>query len=158
MTFKNTANVTLTAGVYFVNGSLTIQGGSVSGSGVTFVVYGNGQIQIQNHNPAPVVALTAPASGGAPYQGLLFYQPSTDNQGAHFQGCSTGPPSSCTLTGAIYVPAATLTFSGNSTSTCTVLIASQITFSGSSTLNASQCGADGVTTPSNLTGAVALAE
>jgi uncharacterized membrane protein len=39
-----------------------------------------------------------------------------------------------------------------------LLQASQITFSGSSTLNASQCGADGVTTPSNLTGAVALAE
>jgi Flp pilus assembly protein TadG len=159
ITFKNPANVTLAAGVYFVNnGNLTIQGGTVRGSGVTFVVYGNGQIQIQNSTPAPVVALTAPTSGGVPYQGLLFYQPSADTHDAAFQGCSTGPPSSCTLTGAIYVPAAKLTFSGNSTSSCTVLIANTIVFSGSSTLNASQCGAGGVTTPSSLTGAVALAE
>jgi hypothetical protein len=159
MTFKNTANVTLTAGVYFVNGNLTMQGSAnVSGSGVTFVIYGNGRIAIQNGAPAPTVTLSAPTSGGAPYQGLLFYQVAADNHNASFAGCSPGPPSSCTLTGAIYLPTADLTYSGNSSSTCTVFIASQITFSGSSTLNASQCGADGVTTPSNLTGAVALAE
>jgi hypothetical protein len=158
MTFQGNANATLGAGTYFVAGSLTIHGGAkVSGGDVTFVVYNNGSIAIQAGNPAPTVTLTAPSSGGVPYQGLVIYQVAADTNPADFSGCS-GNPSSCTFTGAIYVPGAEVKFTGSSSSNCTVLTAQKVTFSGSSTLNASQCGADGVTTPSNLTGAVALAE
>lgn len=158
MTFQGNANATLGTGTYFVAGDLTIHGGAkVSGGDVTFVVYNNGKIAIQAGNPAPTVTLTAPSSGGVPYQGLVIYQVAADTKTADFSGCS-GNPSSCTFTGAIYVPGAGVTFTGSSSSNCTVLTAQSVTFSGSSTLNASQCGADGVTTPSNLTGAVALAE
>jgi Flp pilus assembly protein TadG len=138
MTFETRANVTLT-GVYFVAGSFTIQDtATVIGTDVTFVVY-NGSITIQG---GPTVKLSAPPSGGNPYQGLLFYMVATDANNTSVAGC-VDP---CTLTGAIYVPGSDLVFSGNSSSSsCTVLVASTITFSGSVTLNSSGCKALGVT-------------
>ena len=159
ITFNGTA--TVPAGRYFIhNGGLNIQTGStVTGSGVTFVLWGNAGITVHSSTN---VTFTAPATGGVPYQGLLFYQcgvsscpGGADTQHADFGGCTS---TTCDLTGAIYLPAADLAFTGHSSSTCTVLIAKTISVTGSSTLNASNCGADGITTPSSLTGAVALAE
>ena len=142
LTFPNSTNITLAAGVYFVAGSLTIQGNAtVSGGSVTFVVFNSGSIAVQAGTaPNPIVTLSAPTSGH--YQGLLFYMVATDTQQSDFSGCV----GSCTLTGAIYVPGSDLKFTGSSASnsTCTVIVAHTVTLSGATTLNTSQCKALGV--------------
>ena len=93
----------------------------------------NAALAVQGGTPPATLTLTAPNSGGVPYQGLLFYQcgvsscpGGADTQHADFGGCSPGPPSSCNFTGALYFPTASdLVFSGNSSSTCTVFVAQE---------------------------------
>jgi hypothetical protein len=148
-----TSNVVLAAGVYYINGgSFSVTGHVVvTGTGVTIVLFNSATVNIAGQAN---VTLSAPTSGA--WQGVLFWQ-----DAASSPCCTTDSVAgngSINLTGALYFPHGNVSFTGNSGSNCTVLIANTVTFAGNGFMSASACAADGVTTPSNPSGPVALVE
>jgi hypothetical protein len=100
---------------------------------------------------APTTTVTPPGgpTNGVP-SGLLFYQDPSVVDSQRNNGDSTiTANSNDTLTGAIYAPAKNVTFTGNSTSNCTVVIADTITFISNSSMTATQsaCASAGVRAP-----------
>jgi hypothetical protein len=167
MTFGNGDNVTLNPGVYLINGENNQNeafrvntGATVSGTGVTIIATGTsgskaGAINIQGGNVsliAPTSNQTPPA-GGSVKSGLIFYQDPTIVDSQSNKGNSTiTAGANVTLTGAIYTPAKNVTYTGNSSSSCTIVIADTMTFIGTSSMSASQtvCQAAGVSPPTVL--------
>jgi hypothetical protein len=167
MTFGNGNHVTFNPGVYLINGETSQNeafrvntGATVTGNGVTIIATGTnsskaGAIDIQGGTVtlvAPTTSLTPPGGGTVP-SGLIFYQDPSIVDAQSNKGNSTITASSNdTLTGAIYAPAKNVTFTGNSTSGCTVVIADTMTFIGNSTMSAtiSACTAAGVSAPTVL--------
>jgi hypothetical protein len=95
---------------------------------------------------------TAPATGIP--SGILFYQdPAHADTHANGNGkqadSSITANGTTTLAGALYTPATNVSFQGNSSSSCFIMIALTLTFSGDSTLsgNSSACSAAGVSGP-----------
>jgi Flp pilus assembly protein TadG len=147
------ATVHLTPGTYVMDGGgaagFKVAGSATvdcptctpGGAGVTIALTGTGS------NDAEVaitsganVTLNAPATGT--YAGLAFFQdPSAPSTGSNsFSGGATQ-----NITGAIYFPNQTVSFSGGATTggaQCTQLIANEITISGGTNLN-SNCTNDG---------------
>ena len=116
--------VILNPGTYIVNGNLTIQGGTITGTGVTFYV--TGQVKFQGTSSS--TNLTAPLTGE--YKGILFFQSRTDTQQFSFTGGSGG-----TIEGIMYVPDAQLLFSGGSVGTLEAdLIGGSLDITGGSAL------------------------
>jgi Putative Tad-like Flp pilus-assembly len=168
MTFNSGNNVTLSPGVYLINGETNQNdafrintGATVSGTGVTIIATGTnsskaGAFNIQGGTVtlvAPTTSLTPPGGGTVP-SGLLFYQDPSIVDAASVKANSTiTANSNDTLTGAIYTPAKNVTFTGNSTSNCTVVIADTMTFIGTSSMTATQsaCATAGVSAPTVLT-------
>jgi hypothetical protein len=98
---------------------------------------------------APTIA---PATGIP--SGILFYQdPAHADTHANGNGkqadSSITANGTTTLAGALYTPATNVSFQGNSSSSCFIMIALTLTFSGDSTLsgNSSACSAAGVSGP-----------
>jgi hypothetical protein len=175
MSFGNGNNVTFNPGVYLINGednqhnAFTVQtGATVSGTGVTIIATGtggnggnatnSGAINIQGGTvtlTAPTASVTPPGgpASGVP-SGLIFYQdPSVVDSQSNKGNSTITASSNDTLTGAIYAPAKNVTFTGNSTSNCTVVIADTMTFIGTSSMTATQsaCSTAGVGAPTVLT-------
>ena len=132
-------NLTLQPGVYIVNGgSMSVSGGAtVTGNGVTIIMTDSttptstGSVSISGGSN---VNLSAPTTGGT--AGLAFFQDrGASNGGSNsFSGGSTQ-----SITGALYFPNQSVTFSGNSGNTaapCTQLVGYTLTFSGTSAFNA----------------------
>lgn len=95
--------LTISAGTYIVNGNLTVTGNaSITGASVTLDLLGStsltGNISMN---------LTAPTSGA--FDGILFYQPSTNTNSISLTGNS-----GASLQGIVYAPAASVTLTGNS--------------------------------------------
>ena len=124
--------------------------GVLDGQGVTLIA--NGPISIKSAN-----SLNAPGPGsGQPYPGVLIYQPANwqtaptngssfpnNNCDSHFVGlCDTVTGNANqTLTGAIYMPAGWLTFTGDeSTSGCLEIVTFLLTLTGNSGMNTTNCG------------------
>jgi hypothetical protein len=156
-----TGGGSIPSGTYFIQGTgtkqsafLSISGtGTVTGTGVTFVLFKGADVNISGD-----VTLSAPTSG--PWQGILFWQDkdtTPDCGTGSFCDSFTGGSTS-SLTGALYFPGGNVDFSGNSGSTCTVLIANNVEFHGTPTMSASGCIAAGVTPPTNASGAIVLVE
>jgi Flp pilus assembly protein TadG len=109
------------------NGGLTVNGGTLTGSNVTF--YNSGPQGSINFTDG-TVNLAAPTSGTD--QGILFFQDAGDTADAAFSGIASGS----SLTGAYYFPNANLSFAlsfdlgGNAA--YTILVASKISFTGGS--------------------------
>ena len=107
----NGAHVTLSPGLYYITGTFHGQGGtSISGSGVTFYMAGTtAQIILDN---GVQLGLSAPNAAGSTYNGILFWQASTDSQPITLAGFTnvTGSPNPA-ISGAIYAPAAQLNIS-----------------------------------------------
>lgn len=124
--------VNFAPGVYIIeNGDLFLNSNAIiTGTDVTFYFRNGGRANI---NGSVQVNLAAPDTG--PYAGILFFG-SRSNPVAH----DISGNSSSTLTGAVYMPASQVTFTGNSTSAngCTQVIANTIVLTGSSGL-ASEC-------------------
>lgn len=134
MDFGAQSRVTLSPGVYVVNGgSVKINGGAqISGSGVTIVLTGSGSnYATMDINGGANVNLTAPNSGS--YAGVLFYQDRNAPTGGDnkFNGGS-----SMNLNGALYFPGQQVEFQGNTSNAggCTRIIADTVTFTGDATL------------------------
>ncbi|WP_292177027.1 pilus assembly protein TadG-related protein [Mesorhizobium sp.] len=122
-------NVTLSPGVYVVQGSFKINANAaITGSGVTIFMSGSSTVSM-NGNAS--VKLSAPTSG--PYSGVLFYGDRTGNSASStFNGTADS-----LLTGAIYFPKQQVSYLGNfsGNSGCTQVVANTIQWSGSTTIN-----------------------
>ncbi|MDX8483215.1 pilus assembly protein TadG-related protein [Mesorhizobium sp. VK24D] len=122
-------NVTLSPGVYVVEGSLKINAGAViQGDGVTIYMTGSNTVSM---NGNATVTLSAPTSGA--YSGVLFYG---DRTGTTAQSTFNGTATSL-LTGAIYFPKQQVNYLGNFSGKngCTQVVADTIQWSGNSTIN-----------------------
>jgi hypothetical protein len=128
------ATATFDSGVYVVNGGGISFGNSaaITGSGVTFyntAQYGQ-TIGAVTNTGATTVTLSAPSSGT--YQGMLFMQ---DRTPANATANSFANSASVSLTGTLYFPTCSLTYSGASTTaTYTAIIADTVSFTGSASL------------------------
>jgi hypothetical protein len=157
ITMGNDAIVSMSPGIYVVNGGQFNVGGNVSmaGTGVTVVLGNSGSTYatVVIGNGAHVV-MNAPTSGAT--SGLLFMQSvNAPTSGTNdFEGGSTE-----ILTGALYFPHQTAIYSNgtNNTSTCTQLIAWHLQFVGGSLFN-SNCGSAGTTAIGATPGPVNLVE
>jgi hypothetical protein len=114
ITIQGGGIATFSSGLYIINGGgVTFQGGSKeNGTGVTF--FNTGQY---GQSPAPVtfsgssvVTLTAPDSGT--YQGMLFVQ---DRNLSYTTANSISGASGSLLTGTLYFPSTSVTYTGSST-------------------------------------------
>lgn len=151
----SSAHLTLQPGTYIINGgSLSMSGGatlyaaaSCGGSdGVTIVLTGASSANIGSvqESGTSTIDITAPTTG--PTAGMAIYQdrsaPST--AGSSFSGSTTQ-----SITGAMYFPSASVSYSGSTgtsgtgASQCTQLIGYTLTFSGSTTFN-DNCSGTGV--------------
>ena len=129
---------TLAAGTYYVKGNLSFSGGShITGSNVTIFIEKSGTTAISG---SAVVSLSAPTSGT--YAGVLFFG---DRAGSTANNNNISGASSSNLTGVIYYPTESVTYSGGSSSpsACTEVIGDKITFSGSAYFG-SNCAGTGV--------------
>jgi Flp pilus assembly protein TadG len=121
--FQDTGSgaLNLGAGLYIVTGNLGLTGsGSLNGAGVTFYTEGSTSV-----TGSSSVDLTAPTSGT--YDGVLFFQATTDNNPIQITGSSN-----MELQGIIYAPDANLSFTGSGSSTIsTDLVVDSVTFTGS---------------------------
>jgi len=133
------SNVTFNPGTYKLKGGgLSISGGStVSGSGVMFyntsaTGYAYGAISLSG---GCTVTLSAPtvndATSGA-LAGILFFQ---DPAAGAAAGSSFSGGSSSQLTGTLYFPTTSVSYSGGSSAAYTIIVANTVSFSGGSTLN-----------------------
>lgn len=130
--------VTFEPGLYIIEGGNFTAGGGTApaliGDGVTFYFTNGGAARI---NGGAQLNLSAPDSG--PFSGILFFGGRSDPEDHIIQGNSTS-----VLTGAVYMPASEVTFTGNSTSGggCTQVIANTVVMTGNSDL-AVECEDDG---------------
>jgi Flp pilus assembly protein TadG len=121
--FQDTGSgaVSLGAGLYIVTGNLGLTGsGALDGTGITFYTEGSTSV-----TGSSSVDLTAPTSGT--YDGVLFYQSTSDNNPISITGSSN-----MTLEGIIYAADAALSFTGSgSTQIYTDLVVDSVNFTGS---------------------------
>ncbi|MGY3697441.1 Flp pilus assembly protein TadG [Bradyrhizobium sp. USDA 3240] len=147
---KGNTAVTLSAGVYFISGTLTLKGGSaITGSGVTLILLpgasfdtkGGGTVTITGPSTAPSTSSLPAAfqSSANLFQYMSIYYASST-------GVQFGGNSNINLTGNIYAPNAAVTFQGNPTisvgsggKSCGELIAKSVAFNGNATLDSSGC-------------------
>jgi hypothetical protein len=124
-------DIHLKPGLYYIEGSLTIQG-AVTGSGVTFFMK-DGDIRT---NGSAALSISAPATGE--YAGMLFWS-APDNTSAH----SFNGNGATDLDGVLYFPRGNLTFNGNhgTQATCLRIVADTVMMTGSSRMK-SDCTAE----------------
>jgi len=127
ISLHNGALATFSPGTYIVIGPLDLQFSASTGSGVMFYLTGNatypyGSVSVSN---GATVTLSAPSSGQ--YLGLLFFQDRADTVAATFNGGSA-----MQLTGSLYFPKATLSYTNGSSAVAyaTALVANKIIFGG----------------------------
>lgn len=143
--------VTFSSGLYVIDGGgITINSGTVSGSGVTFYLTGTNSGGKSKYGPVKIasnatVNLSSPcSSSGGDIAGMLFFQDRsitpTANNGSQINGSSTS-----TFSGAIYFPTTSLAYAGNTASNMfTLLISDTLSFLGNSTIgNNFSCLANG---------------
>ena len=122
-------SLTLNPGVYIIKNGINLGAQtSMTGSGVTIYIQSGGV----NMSGGATVGLTAPSSG--PWQGVLFFQDRADATASTLVG-GTGQ----TMNGALYFPAAHLTYTGGSstTATATTIIGDTLSMVGNSYISAS---------------------
>lgn len=121
---SGSGNLTLGAGLYIINGSISFSGsGTVSGTGVTF--YTNGSVHISG---SKVMRVSAPTFGV--YNGLLFFQSRSDSKAMNFSGSSGSE-----VQGIFYAPKAPMTYSGSSRGTFNIdLVVDSVAISGSANI------------------------
>ena len=161
---KGNTAVTLTPGVYFISGNLTMTGGSsITGTGVTLILLPGATITMKGGSTITITGPTsAPGASSLPpslqadaslFEGMALYDAS--NAAVQFGGTSN-----INITGNIYAPTAAVTFQGNPTislsngTSCGELIAASIAFNGNATFDDSGCPGAGVPVPSRTICAV----
>ena len=134
------ANVTFDPGTYVIDGGgLTINGGTVSGSGVTFYLTGVDKAASNPQDYAGVninggtVNLSAPCdNSGGGIEGMLFFQDRSITSGV---GSVINGNTASTFTGAIYFPTTSLSYAGTSgADQYTYLVANTLTITGTTSI------------------------
>ena len=150
-TLKGNSNpVVLTGGVYFISGTLSMNGQtSISGTalfillpGASFLLKGGASISITaNPTSGPNVLTNAMLPTALqPDIGLLANMAMYDRETAANASLSLGGNSSLTFNGNIYAPDVAMTFQGNPTvNACGELIAKSLAFNGNATFDNSNC-------------------
>ena len=149
LTINAGVTVNLNPGTYIIDGGVLkiTGGGGLIGSNVTLILTGgtNGQscCATTNVSGGTVVQLTAPTTGAL--SGLAIFQ---DRNAPSGTGSTMTGGDTQLISGALYFPNTTLTYTGNSTASatgkCTQLIADKVQFSGNAKVGL-QCGGVGVT-------------
>lgn len=125
-------STTLKPGIYILDGGdFTVSAGAaLKGDGVTLMFAGSAKSKLTGSG---AINLSAPTSG--PYAGLLFFG-SRRGTGVTHQVMGNSESS---LQGSLYMPASSIEFTGNSstTGTCTQIIADRVTFTGNSNIQSS---------------------
>lgn len=120
------SSISFAPGIYVISGGdLKISANAnVTGNGVTFYFSGNSSVSISANSGVDLKA----ANSGT-YSGILFFGDRNATSGSP----TFGGGSSSTLTGALYFPAQTVSYSGGSGQSggCTQIVARTISFSGS---------------------------
>lgn len=117
------SNYTFQSGIYVIDKGISAAGSTVlSGSNVTLIIR-TGSISMTGSSS---LSLSAPTSG--PYAGVTIFQLPTDSSAASLTGTSA------TLTGTLYFPAASLSYTGTSASFSNQIIAYQLHLSGTASL------------------------
>jgi hypothetical protein len=157
ISISNGVHVTFNPGTYILEGGgLTVAGGStVTGSGLMFYNtagsgYAYGGINLNNGCSVTFSAPTT-SSGGA-IAGILFFQDRTIVGGA---ASSFTGGASAVLNGTLYFPTTTLTYSGGSGTSYTILVSDEISFSGGATVNSNYSSLPG---GSPIKGSIGLSE
>ena len=167
MDFKS-GYFTLGGGVYYIEGEdnskgaafYVENGATVTGSNVTIVatssndktsdgggMYIDGAATLTAPTSAPG-GLTCPNTGNEPScSGLLFYQDPAFADTKKNMGATITAGASANLTGAIITPATNVSYTGNSGSSCTLIVSDTIQFTGNSTMTTTGCASAGVSTP-----------
>jgi Flp pilus assembly protein TadG len=146
------ATVDLMPGTYWItDGDLTLQSSAglkcstcdgANGTGVTIILTTGkagivGNVQIPS---GTTVTLQAPDSGR--FAGLLFVQ---DALATSSGSSALEAGANIHVTGLLYFPNTTVSFRGNPSATCTVLIANRVVIVGNSNLTTSRCRRAGLT-------------
>jgi Flp pilus assembly protein TadG len=149
LSFGGHGSYTLNPGIYYVAGSVTINGGAtVSGNGVTLIAAGGITV---NGNAS--VALVAPGTG--PTAGLLY---AASGSGATI---SLNGTAAQTLTGALYAPEGDVAVRGNAAvgpGGCLAVVAQTVTIAGSAALDDTGCATLGVPSINDQPGLVRLVQ
>jgi hypothetical protein len=133
ITLSGNGTTTFNPGLYVLNGGgLSVTGGgTLSGTNVTF--FNTGQ---SGHTPGPIstggsatLILSAPNSG--PYQGMLFVQ---DRNLTYSSNNGISGSANSVLTGTLYFPSTSLSFTGSAAGSFTAIVAWSVTFNGNSVL------------------------
>jgi Flp pilus assembly protein TadG len=141
-TSSNGPTLTLAPGLYIVTGSISLTGGTITGSGVTILMAAGSS---GSPNTATIVggtsiSLTATTNGSNhTLPGVVFA--STTTGAVSFGGNASVP-----FSGLIYLPNGSLKFAGTpaSNTTCTMVIAETIAVSGNVNLTSSSCASYGL--------------
>ncbi len=135
LTCTNGDNVTFSPGTYFFyNGTIRINGGTVTGTGVTLVLLGNTNLTI-NGGTVNLSAPSAPRSLTSPLNGVLIDDQATGAVNISGNG-------NVTLGGAMYFPNADVSFGGTTqpnNTTCSEVIAKTLNMTGSAFLSTAGC-------------------
>jgi hypothetical protein len=118
---------TFQPGVYYVDGNFKFTGSaSATGTGVTFYITSPNSVDFGGNRN---ITFSAPTSGT--YSGIVFFG---DRAGTASNQNNINGGSSSSITGAIYFPTESVTFSGGSASgnNCTQIVADKITVTGNS--------------------------
>ncbi len=148
MNLSGGASLTLGPGSYVIDrGSLSMSGNStlIGSGGVTIVLTSStgSSYATMNISGGSTLTLVAPTAGAT--AGLAIYQ---DRNAPTTGSDSISGGSAQNITGAIYFPSQTVTYSGGGSAggaSCTQIVAYKITFSGNSNFN-SNCNGVGVAT------------
>jgi hypothetical protein len=131
---NNNVTYTMQPGIYYLGGNLSVpsNGITLSGTGgVTIVLTGNNVVNVSGNGAA--FNLTAPSSGWN--QGLAIWEPTSTGTNNFSGGDNGGNATAMTVTGLIYMPDATMSYSGNfgtqASPDCTEIIANAINLGGS---------------------------
>jgi hypothetical protein len=116
----------LTSGTYVLQKGITAKGqASISATGPVTLYITGGSINMAGGTN---VNLSAPTSGA--YQGILIWQPSSNGTGATIVGGATQG-----LAGLVYMPAAGVTYTGNSAVSTTTFVVNTLSMKGTTTIN-----------------------
>ena len=127
------------------NGALKATGqSSLIANGATLVFINGADVALNGGGATTIVAPTTASNSNpyTPYKGLTVWQPAGNGASAQIAGGANQ-----TITGAIYMPSAYLSYTGASTlnvNGCTQIIAWRINFSGNSQVDNVGCSSSGV--------------
>jgi Flp pilus assembly protein TadG len=148
------------------NGQLDTGSGNTlqtaAGSALTIVFTGPDASGTYTHSPTGSGTLDFPAPATGTWKGIAIYQDPSLPAGADVDVSAAGNSPTWNITGIVYLPKSSVTFSGavnksSNGASCFALIVDNITINGTGSILANGgCAAAGVTLPTDNVGAIAL--